>query len=338
MKRWPRTAVHRIIHLGWDGTAWKHLMLNGSILNQWSNCENEDYTGGNGVFVEAFGAPADLSLSATEVTVEVGQTLDLQLFSRTGEVYEPLVVWESEDASIATATGGKVNGIAVGKTTVTASYPGSNEKASCTVTVVPSTVPEIPVISISQTTLNVEVKQKAALQILANGKPVPYQLVTWSSSAWFVQIDKYGIITPNSKGTVTITGVYDGQSYTCTVNVYPVGELPEEETTTEPTTNPPTEPEDLLFESLTGNFQGVQAAGTKLQFQSNVSGGSGSYRYIYYISKNGHLNYVTQTPVKESSFSYTPQEQATYTVLAYCYDGYGGCVSKTLSVVIGGNQ
>lgn len=344
MKLWSQySGTNQIIHLGWDGTVWKHLMLNGNILDQWSNNENRDYTQGNGVYVEKFNAPSDLSLSATDVTVEVGQTLDLQLISRTGEVYEPLVVWESGDAKIATATGGKVNGIAVGKTAVTASYPGSNEKVTCIVTVVPSTVPELPVITISQTNLNVEVKQKAALQILSNGKAVPYQLITWSSSAWFVQVDKYGIITPNSTGTVTITGVYDGKSYTCTVNVYPVGEVPttgeetttKPETTTEPTTKPPVVPEDLKFESMTGNYQGVQAPGTKLQFQSNVTGGSGTYRYVYYISKNGYINYVTQTAVKENVFSYAPQEQGIYTVVAYCYDGYGKCVSYKTNVTVG---
>ncbi len=344
MKLWSKySGADKIIHLGWDGIAWKHLMLNGSILNQWSNNENQDYTQGNGIFVETFDVPSDLSLSAREVTVEAGQALDLQLLSRTGQVYEPLVIWESEDTGIATVTSGKVNGISVGKTVVTASYPGSDEKVTCTVTVMPSTVPEIPVITISQTTLNVEVKQKAVLQILSNGKAVPYQLVTWSSSAWFVQVDKYGIITPNSTGTVTVTGVYDGTSYTCTVNVYPVGGVPttgeetttEPEITTEPITKPPIEPEDFKFESLTGNYQGVQLPGTKLQFQAKVTGGSGSYRYIYYVSKNGYLNYVTRTAVQEDTFSYTPQEQGVYTVMIYCYDGYGQCVSYKTNVTVG---
>lgn len=345
MKRWDRySGTNKIFHMGWDGTKWKHLMKDGEILQLWSNCENLDYSDGNGVYTETFASPSGMSLSARDITVEAGKTLDLKLLAESGEIYEPLVEWQSGDESVATAVSGRVNGIAPGKTVVTASYPGSSEKCTCTVTVIPSSSSEIPAVAISDTVLNLEVKQKAVLQILANGKPVPYTEVTWSSSAWFVQIDKYGIITPNSKGTVTITGVYQGQSYTCTVNVYPVGEVPttepEEETTTAaPTTTlPPEPPKDLVFESISGSFSGVQQAGTSLKFTCKVSGGSGGYRFVYYIVKNGRVYYETPSGVTATEFNYTPQEQGVYTVLAYCYDGYGKCVSKTCDVTVGGSN
>lgn len=333
------SGEEKVIHLGWDGSSWKHLTVDGTILEQWSNHENLDYSAGNGVYAEPFAAPARLKLSATDVTVEAGQTVDLKLLSGEGQVYEPLVTWQSGDPAVATAVSGRVNGISPGQTTIAATYPGSGETYLCSVTVVPSTVPEIPVITISDTVLNLEVKQKAALQILSNGKPVPYTLVAWSSSAWFVQIDKYGVITPNSSGTVTITGVYQETAYTCTVNVYPAGEVPttqEEAATTAPTTTQPPEiPEDLVFERIVGDFSGTQKPGQPLRFTCEVTGGSGSYRFLYYVIQNGYIHYVTPAGVRDTAFTYTPQAQGEYTVLAYCYDGYGRCVSKTFPVIFG---
>lgn len=59
MDVWTRYSNANVIRLGWDGSSWKHLTANGSIIQTWAGNENIDYTvsPNAGVTVGSSGTP-----------------------------------------------------------------------------------------------------------------------------------------------------------------------------------------------------------------------------------------------------------------------------------------
>lgn len=257
--------------------------------------------------------------------VEAGKTLKLRLQASVGTVCEPLIEWSSSDLNIAQVAGGRVVGLTPGTAVISAKYPGLQETFTCKVTVLPSSDSGEKRVEISAEHLDLEVKVKSVIQILSGGVPVPYSEITWSSSVWFVQIDKYGVITPNSTGEAVITGVYKGQTYTCTVTVYKAGELP-----------PDTPDEDFSFVGIESDKSGIQKPGITQTFTCTVKGGKNN-RFVYYILKNGQICYTSKSFVSQPDFSFTPQEKGAYKIVAYCYNSSGESISYQKELIIQNN-
>ena len=80
-------------------------------------------------------AVTGISLSATELTVAIGGTEDLQCFIEPEDADKPIVDWESDDTEVATVDECTITGINAGTCVITATSLDGGFTASCTVTV-----------------------------------------------------------------------------------------------------------------------------------------------------------------------------------------------------------
>jgi hypothetical protein len=148
----------------------------------------------------------EVTVSPSSANVAVGASVTLTA-SVTGTNKNKNVTWSSSDASKATVdANGKVTGVAVGQTTVTATAAAdAGVKSSALITV---TTPNLGVQKVDVSPPNAILKAGDFLQATANvtRNPGVSDAVTWSSSAAAVAtVDATGKITAVSNGAATIT-------------------------------------------------------------------------------------------------------------------------------------
>jgi uncharacterized protein YjdB len=114
------------------------------------------------------------------------------------------IIWKSDDAAVATVSGGKVTAVGAGTTTITASsatVPGISKNATVTVTVTPPTG-----ISLASTTLDLIKGQTETLVVTFTPPDATEKGIDWTSSDPSVAtVDAAGRVTAIAGGTATIT-------------------------------------------------------------------------------------------------------------------------------------
>ena len=150
--------------------------------------------------------PTTVTVTPGSATIPVGGSVTFTA-AVTGDIANKTVTWSSSDATKATVdANGKVTGVAVGNSTITATSAGDpNAKASALVTV---TTPNKGVQKVEITPNNAILAPGQSLQLTANVTKDPgvAGTVTWAtSSAATATVDATGKITAVAPGTATIT-------------------------------------------------------------------------------------------------------------------------------------
>ncbi len=91
----------------------------------------------------------------------------------------------------------------------------------------------------------------------------------------------------------------------------------------------------VVINNLKVNQEASLVKDNKVQFSCNASGGTGEYRYAFYVLKDGKVYYKNETAVAEKSGSFVPYESGIYTILAYCFDSNGqqGMIKQQIRVM-----
>lgn len=162
--------------------------------------------------VESTQAPLKLYLSEDIITVEERETYTLSAYTSEPSAVSS-VSYKTSDKSVATVTNtGVIKAVAKGTATITAYLEGSNETATCSVTVIESTKPPVEdELILSKTTISVAVGNH--YQLTAN---LP---VKWKTSDSAILTVNNGIITAKAVGTAVVTAYTDTQQVKCTVTV-----------------------------------------------------------------------------------------------------------------------
>ncbi|MBP0963337.1 MAG: N-acetylmuramoyl-L-alanine amidase, partial [Oscillospiraceae bacterium] len=164
-------------------------------------------------------APTEITLAPTTLTVAVGESAALTPTIKPANA-DQTVVWTSADAKIAKVDEtGKVTGVKVGKTTITAET-SNGKKATCEVTVT-----EAYSISLNKTELTLAVKGTETLTatVKQGNSTITNQPVIWTSSdSKIAKVDNNGKVTAEKEGEATITAAlknYPDKTVTCKVKV-----------------------------------------------------------------------------------------------------------------------
>ncbi len=89
-------------------------------------------------------AVTGITVNPTEIEIEAGKTISITATVTPANADDPTFTWRSNDESIATVdASGRVKGISVGSTTITATTNDGGFTATCTVEVTPSSAPGI---------------------------------------------------------------------------------------------------------------------------------------------------------------------------------------------------
>lgn len=151
-----------------------------------------------------------------------------------GEVDASEITWTSKNENVATVVDGKVTAVGVGRTEIVAEYKG--QRASCWVSCRwdETTEPEQPVDPDNPAEtytfyIGNEARLKDADISIFIGDRYEFKIensegrimdVTWTASAEGVcRIDGKYVIA-EAEGRITVSGTYDGQTFTCIVRVY----------------------------------------------------------------------------------------------------------------------
>ncbi len=144
-----------------------------------------------------------------------------------GEIPVESIVWSTDDPSVATVENGKVVAVGAGMTTVYAEYGGA--KKSCIVRCAPSVgkaqttttenqdQPSNTPYNISSTDVTISINEEFKLQLLDSNK-------VSVSVIWVVANSEICSVSDNTvkglkAGTTTVSVVYEGVTYSCTVRV-----------------------------------------------------------------------------------------------------------------------
>ncbi len=156
----------------------------------------------------------DVELSATTLTLTIGETSQLTATIVPADAVETEVTWSSSDANVASVADGLVTAVAPGQATITATVGAIS--STCTVTVNP--------INVSAVTLDIvesELLVGATVQLTATVDPenATDKSVEWSSTDDNVATVVDGLVTAVAPGEATITAEAGGMFATCEITV-----------------------------------------------------------------------------------------------------------------------
>ncbi|MBQ6497880.1 MAG: Ig-like domain-containing protein [Bacilli bacterium] len=165
--------------------------------------------------------PTGISLSDSEITIEVGDDFEIAPIFTPAETTERMVSWDSSNENVATVEDGVVTAISAGTTTITATTI-NGLMATCTVTVVGLDVEEI---YLNYNELNLNIGESATLEITVVPAGADPGTVTWYSYDTSVAIvNQNGVVTAVGEGSTTILVTTGNESATsCTVSVGEAG-------------------------------------------------------------------------------------------------------------------
>lgn len=165
-------------------------------------------------------AETKFALEKTDIEVDLNGTASLWYNGGTGTI-----TWASKDPSIATVENGRVKGLKIGETIITATR--GEESATCTVKVVYNAIQIGANGGESVSSVNLILNEHDTENLIATVRDANYENVTnpivnWKSSDdTIVKIDaSSGKINAVKSGKATITAEAAGVSDTCEVTVY----------------------------------------------------------------------------------------------------------------------
>lgn len=160
-----------------------------------------------------------VTLNKTSMTLKVGASSTITPTINPSDATYKDVKWTSSNYDVATVDSkGKVTAKGVGYAEITATTTQSGKKAVCKVSVVKA----VTGISISESSLRIEVGDKVKLKATVKPSDATNQTVSWKSSASSIaSVSSSGTVTAKKLGTATITvSTADGNfKKTCKVEV-----------------------------------------------------------------------------------------------------------------------
>lgn len=156
-----------------------------------------------------------ISLDKTEISLNVRETMTLSPILTPSDVTSPVLMWKSENESVATVDGGVVTGVKEGETTVTVS--SGEFSASCKVRVT-----SIPVTSLRLLRENVEISDGQTLsflvgeQIKINAEILPEDATYRRVSKWILRdaepVDTASFYVSGEENGIYVTGKKQGRT------------------------------------------------------------------------------------------------------------------------------
>lgn len=207
-----------------------------------------------------------ISLSDTEVTLNEGETQEIEVIFTPENATVKEVVWSSSNKAVATCSKGIIRAGVAGTAVLTATC--GEFKATCKVTVVTPVTP-VQNVTLSKTELSLEVGETEVLTATVTPEDATDKTVTWTTSNETVAtVSADGTVTAVAAGTATITATCGDFKAECAVTVTEVEE------------------EDLISEILAnpGVFKIYDLAGRQVK---NATKG------VYIINLNGKARKVT---------------------------------------------
>lgn len=162
------------------------------------------------------------SIELSEAKITMVETDKKQLtvkYNPSNTTVDRDVAWTTSNNKVAVvAADGTITAKGAGTATITATVAGKN--ASCVVTVKRKEV-ALESIELSETNVTMKAGNKKQLNVIYNPANTTVEKnVKWSTTdADVASVDKNGMVTAKSEGTVTITASVDGKNATCEVNV-----------------------------------------------------------------------------------------------------------------------
>lgn len=145
-----------------------------------------------------------ITLSSTNVSLEVGEELTLQATFSPAEAEVGTVVWASSDDNVASVSQeGKISALTPGETTI--SVATGDVKAECEVTVTKKII-NVETITLSATNVTMAPGDETVLQATFTPEDADLSSVVWSSSAEGVAtVSQEGRVNAIAEGQATIT-------------------------------------------------------------------------------------------------------------------------------------
>ncbi len=169
---------------------------------------------------------SSININPNSLELLLGDSSIISVVHTPSTVSAPSYEWSSADATIATVEKGKVKGLRLGETTITAKIPNSTIKSEVRVKVLPIGPANLN-LNLASHNLAIGEKVKMNYEILpANTTGKENLVVEWSSdNSSVATIDNTGEVTAIAIGTATITGKIKDTNITkkIEINVTPVG-------------------------------------------------------------------------------------------------------------------
>ena len=162
-----------------------------------------------------------IELNQTSATMTVGTTLTLVPNVSPANASNPALRWISSDSTVASVANGTITAIAPGNANIMAISIDGGLIATCAVTVIPETAPNVPVtnVSLNSTGGLLTVGKSAMLIATVWPENATNQTVTWTSNNPAVASVVNGLVTAISAGTATITVTTEDGNFTATFTV-----------------------------------------------------------------------------------------------------------------------
>lgn len=159
-----------------------------------------------------------ITLSSTNVSLEVGEELTLQATFSPAEAEVGTVVWASSDDNVASVSQeGKISALTPGEATI--SVATGDVKAECEVTVTKKTI-NVETITLSATNVTMAPGDETVLQATFTPEDADLSSVVWSSSAEGVAtVSQEGRVNAIAEGQATITVTAGEVKAECIVTV-----------------------------------------------------------------------------------------------------------------------
>lgn len=159
-----------------------------------------------------------ITLSSTNVSLEVGEELTLQATFSPAEAVVGTVVWASSDDNVASVSQeGKISALTPGEATI--SVATGNIKAECEVTVTKKII-NVETITLSATNVTLASGDETVLQATFTPEDADLSSVVWSSSAEGVAtVSQEGRVNAIAEGQATITVTAGEVKAECIVTV-----------------------------------------------------------------------------------------------------------------------
>lgn len=159
-----------------------------------------------------------ITLSSTNVSLEVGEELTLQATFTPAEAEVGTVVWASSDDNVASVSQeGKISALTPGETTI--SVATGDVKAECEVTVTKKII-NVETITLSATNVTMAPGDETVLQATFTPEDADLSSVVWSSSAEGVAtVSQEGRVNAIAEGQATITVTAGEVKAECIVTV-----------------------------------------------------------------------------------------------------------------------
>ena len=229
-------------------------------------------------------AVTGVTLNKSNTTIYTGRTETLTATIQPADATNKAITWTSSNTNVASVNNGVVTGVSVGTATITVKTTDGGFTATCTVKVEEAPIVHPTGVSISKTSINLQVGGSETLTATVTPADANNKNVTWSTSdATVAAVDKNGKVTGIKAGNATITATTEdgSKTATCAVTVTAGPPVPSTGLTTH-------YPEVYEAKELAGGYNG----------KLTVFGGR-EYE-VYYVSRDAESNItVATTPVEK---------------------------------------